>query len=544
MRLAGHQNAYKAFAAHGGCAPATEGARRTVEYLALWHGRGPMGATWELRASLRETSWCGLPLRGQGVFDAFVRRHGKDPIGERQATVSPSDAGAAPLGAICDAGGGCSVVWVEWGPSKLWERCVLQGSEWAGGFAQLTHSRLHSMHVERVLASSKMALLCKWRGMETDESTWERRVTLKRLRGASAGAASHLDADVSSAETALSAAPTAGTGSPQRAGAVAASAGHPAVAAWLAALREYSSALAAPHSGAQVASARKALQESASRAVGAASEGAGTVQGSHTVRLLTRPVLRPVLADSGPRPVPRIAPQAWAEQWAPSEETAGDKSLALRDYQVDGVRWALRQWATSRSCLLADEMGLGKTVQAVVAVRAVLHRATLPAGPALVVVPLATLPAWDTAFADWAPDLAVATVQGSALSRRIARRYEMGGFGLPALSEEAPGADPRGAVDVVLATYESLRADEGVLACMPWQAVVVDEAHRSKNACVAQGGQNPPDAAAGKEGGLESPCLLAAHLLPPPMQSHSHLPRPARPPHSLAPAAHGHAAAE
>lgn len=124
LHLAGHQNAYKAFAPHGGCASSAEGARRTVEYLVLWHGRGPLGATWELSASLRENSWCGVPLRGQGVFEAFVRRHGEDPVGERAPTVSTADAGAAPLGAVCDAGGGCSVVWVEWGPSKLWERCV------------------------------------------------------------------------------------------------------------------------------------------------------------------------------------------------------------------------------------------------------------------------------------------------------------------------------------------------------------------------------------------------------------------------------------
>lgn len=149
------------------------------------------------------------------------------------------------------------------------------------------------MHVERVLAHSKLALLCKWRGMDTDESTWERRVTLKRLKGASADAATQLDVNVESVETALHSAPVAGSGSPGRAEAVARAAHHPAVAAWLTALCDYSRALAFPEAGSRLARARKALQQSAGRAVRAASKGARGGEGEdHTVRTFALPPQR------------------------------------------------------------------------------------------------------------------------------------------------------------------------------------------------------------------------------------------------------------
>ena len=37
----------------------------------------------------------------------------------------------------------------------------------------------------------------------------------------------------------------------------------------------------------------------------------------------------------------------------------------LKDFQIEGAGWLLRNWWTKNNCLLADEMGLGKTVQVI-----------------------------------------------------------------------------------------------------------------------------------------------------------------------------------
>ena len=36
------------------------------------------------------------------------------------------------------------------------------------------------------------------------------------------------------------------------------------------------------------------------------------------------------------------------------------KKLSLKDYQIKGVNWILKNWFEKRGCILADEMGLGK----------------------------------------------------------------------------------------------------------------------------------------------------------------------------------------
>lgn len=42
---------------------------------------------------------------------------------------------------------------------------------------------------------------------------------------------------------------------------------------------------------------------------------------------------------------------------------SGDRSLTLRDYQMDGLNWLIHSWCKENSVILADEMGLGKTIQ-------------------------------------------------------------------------------------------------------------------------------------------------------------------------------------
>ena len=156
--------------------------------------------------------------------------------------------------------------------------------------------------------------------------------------------------------------------------------------------------------------------------------------------------LRSVLA------VPREPPVAGSEL---KLDWAGE----LMPFQQDGVRALLEM----DRLLLADDMGLGKTVQAVAALRILLARGD--AGPSLVVAPASLLDQWRRELARWAPELSAIVVRGPADDRTWQWRADK---------------------DVVLSSYETLRADAGRLSALRppgerWSSVVADEAQRIKN---------------------------------------------------------------
>lgn len=129
----------------------------------------------------------------------------------------------------------------------------------------------------------------------------------------------------------------------------------------------------------------------------------------------------------------------------------------LYPYQKAGVLALLK----SRSLLLGDEMGLGKSVQALAALRILLHRREIER--ALVVVPASLVEQWKREWRKWAPEIVVLPVGGAARERRWQWRYR---------------------AHITLVSYETLRADaalkRGPLQ-QPWGAVVLDEAQKIKN---------------------------------------------------------------
>ena len=133
----------------------------------------------------------------------------------------------------------------------------------------------------------------------------------------------------------------------------------------------------------------------------------------------------------------------------------GGLETTLRDYQRRGVQWLVRMTSAGFGALLADDMGLGKTLT-VIAYRLVRESTA----PSLVVCPASLLGNWEREFARFAPDVAV-------------RRYHGAGRSLGGLT---PG-------EVVVTTYGMLLRDAGMLADVPWDLVVADE---------AQAGQEPP----------------------------------------------------
>lgn len=131
----------------------------------------------------------------------------------------------------------------------------------------------------------------------------------------------------------------------------------------------------------------------------------------------------------------------------------------LLPYQREGVLALLSR----RSLLLADSMGLGKTIQAIAALRVLVHQGKLES--ALIVCPASLLIQWRRELARWAPDLKVVPVSGSPSERGHLWR-------VPA--------------HIKLVGYETLRGDvmdlrDSPVLQKPWGVVILDEASRIKN---------------------------------------------------------------
>ncbi|HEV3137686.1 MAG TPA: DEAD/DEAH box helicase [Pirellulales bacterium] len=146
----------------------------------------------------------------------------------------------------------------------------------------------------------------------------------------------------------------------------------------------------------------------------------------------------------------------------PSLETLiGEGSLAFPfhpfAYQFEGVAFLYPRYAA----ILADEMGLGKTMQAITAVRLLVHAGELSS--VLFICPKPLVTNWQREFAMWAPELPITTIEGDPNKRRWQWQQS-----------EAP---------VKIANYELLQRDRETVAelGLDFDLVVLDEAQRIKN---------------------------------------------------------------
>jgi SNF2 family DNA or RNA helicase len=143
------------------------------------------------------------------------------------------------------------------------------------------------------------------------------------------------------------------------------------------------------------------------------------------------------------------------------EALIGDCSLSFPShpfpYQLEGIAFLYPRYAA----ILADEMGLGKTMQAITAVRLLLHAGEL--STVLLVCPKPLVTNWQREFAHWAGEVPVVAIEGDPARRRF--QWEQ---------HEVP---------VKIANYELLQRDRQLVAelGLKFDLVVLDEAQRIKN---------------------------------------------------------------
>eukprot|EP01116_Phalansterium_solitarium_P021670 TRINITY_DN682_c0_g2_i1.p1 TRINITY_DN682_c0_g2~~TRINITY_DN682_c0_g2_i1.p1 ORF type:complete len:2198 (-),score=956.94 TRINITY_DN682_c0_g2_i1:231-6824(-) len=159
-----------------------------------------------------------------------------------------------------------------------------------------------------------------------------------------------------------------------------------------------------------------------------------------------------------------------------TESPAYKDEHSLRPYQLEGLNWLLFCWHEQRNSILADEMGLGKTVQSVSIVNHLATRFGIR-GPFLVIAPLSTIMHWKREFIGWT-DLNTVVYHGNQESRDVIHEHEW------YFNDELgkPISKKVYKFQVIVTTYETVLAEKGRLSAVPWRYIVVDEAHRLKNA--------------------------------------------------------------
>eukprot|EP00941_MAST-03F_sp_MAST-3F-sp1_P003065 g3065.t1 len=145
----------------------------------------------------------------------------------------------------------------------------------------------------------------------------------------------------------------------------------------------------------------------------------------------------------------------------------------LRDYQLIGLNWLLFNWFNRRPSILADEMGLGKTIQTIAFLRALSEQNNVK-GPFLIIGPLSCAKQWCREISEWWPSANTILYHGNAASRKIIQNYEW-------RDRNSLNGKEKFRFQVVVTTYEMSIKDAGFLRRVPFQCVVVDEAHRLKN---------------------------------------------------------------
>lgn len=128
----------------------------------------------------------------------------------------------------------------------------------------------------------------------------------------------------------------------------------------------------------------------------------------------------------------------------------------LRNYQIEGYKWACALAQMGFGGILADDMGLGKTLQMIAYLRSV------KGGTHLVICPASLVYNWEAEFDKFAPDMRICSVVGTALDReKILEDWHY--------------------YDVLITSYDLLKRDIDFYVGKSFGCEIIDEAQYIKN---------------------------------------------------------------
>ena len=152
----------------------------------------------------------------------------------------------------------------------------------------------------------------------------------------------------------------------------------------------------------------------------------------------------------------------------------------LRPYQTESVNWLIKSWYERRNTILADEMGLGKTIQSISFLYH-LHTLGNVKGPFLVIAPLSTLEHWKRTVEEWTNMNCILYYdQAGQPGRRSIQYYEWFHLNITMRGSTVPSELNK--FQILITSYEVFLLDfADVILNIPFQFIIVDEAHRLKN---------------------------------------------------------------
>ena len=135
-------------------------------------------------------------------------------------------------------------------------------------------------------------------------------------------------------------------------------------------------------------------------------------------------------------------------------------TVDLNPHQVDAALFAFRS-PLSRGAILADEVGLGKTIEAGIIISQLWAEKRRRI---LVIAPAALRKQWSLELAQkfFIPSAILESKSFRELSRRNSTPFEQ-------------------SIQVVICSYQFVRSKAADVASVPWDLVVIDEAHRLRN---------------------------------------------------------------
>jgi chromodomain-helicase-DNA-binding protein 7 len=153
----------------------------------------------------------------------------------------------------------------------------------------------------------------------------------------------------------------------------------------------------------------------------------------------------------------------------------------LRSYQLESVNWLIESWYNGRNVILADEMGLGKTIQSIAFLNYLFSFQNMK-GPFLVVAPLSTLQHWKRTVEDWSTMNCVLYYDQNGVEGRMnCRNYEWYTVDISMKGTLVQSSEIT-KFNVLITSYEVFLQDiNNTLINLPFQHIIIDEAHRLKN---------------------------------------------------------------